>query len=254
MHTRCPACQTAFELNASHLAAAQGKVRCGECGRIFNALTHLFNQPPEGQTAPVEPSGELPLLQRQDIVQPHLPGLEASEAAPEVETEPLPLLFPDREIEASAAGSARRHRALWVLATIGLGGLLAWQLISLWQDEQSWLRGMVNGNELISAANAGNALQILSRDLHRHPSLDDAIVLSIMLNNLESQAVAWPVLEIRLFDASQQLIGARQLQPEQYLSVGQDRERGIQPGVLTPIIVEVVIGGSEPAGFELVFR
>ena len=254
MHTRCPACQTAFELTAHHLSAAQGKVRCGECGRIFNALGHLFAQPPGADSLPIEPSGELPLLQRQDIVQPHLPGLESSPAPAETRAEPPPLLFPDSDSDASSVAPGSRRRAVWALATVALGGLLAWQLIALWQDEQSWLRVMGGGSELISAADAADALQILSRDLHRHPSLDDAMVLSIMLNNLEQQAIAWPVLEIRLFDASQQVLGARQLQPEQYLSAGQDRERGIQPGVLTPIIVEVVIGGSEPAGFELAFR
>ncbi|MGY6631610.1 MAG: zinc-ribbon and DUF3426 domain-containing protein [Wenzhouxiangella sp.] len=248
MHTRCPACETAFELSAEHLAAAQGKVRCGECGRIFNALAQLFAQPPSAGTTPIESTGDLPLLQRADLVQPGLPGLEPSQP------EAPPLLFPDSEPDNSDHGQRTGRRALWTLASLGLGGLLAWQLFSLWQDEQSWLRALGSGSELISAASATDAIQILSRDLHRHPSLDEAVVLSVVLNNLEQQPVAWPVLEIRLFDASQQVLGARQLQPAQYLSPGQDPERGIQPGVLTPIIVEIVIGGSEPAGFELAFR
>ena len=252
MHTRCPACQSAFELTADHLAAAQGKVRCGECGRIFNALAHLFAEPPGVKTAPIEPSGELPLLQRQDIVQPHLPGLDGDQVLSEVDAGPAPLLFPDEAF--NTRPEAGRWRAGWILASLALGGLMAWQLVSLWQDEHSWLNERNSGGDMISAAHAGDALQILSRDLHRHPSLEDAMVLSLMVNNLEQQAVAWPVLDIRLFDASQQVLGARQLQPEEYLSAGQDRERGIQPGVLTPIIVEIVIGGSEPAGFELAFR
>ncbi len=256
MHTRCPACQTAFELTAHQLAAAQGKVRCGECGRIFNSFAHLFDTFPSSETRPIEPSGELPLLQRHDIVQPHLPGIESGHPRTDDETGLPPLLFPDSQTdpEATISSGNDRRRAAWALTVVALGSVLAWQLFGLWKDDQSWLHTIGHGGEMISAADAADALQILSRDLHRHPSLEDAMVLSIMLNNLESQAVAWPILEVRLFDASQQILGARQLQPSEYLSAGQDLERGIQPGVLTPVIVEIVIGGSEPAGFELAFR
>jgi predicted Zn finger-like uncharacterized protein len=41
MYTRCPDCETTFRLGAEDLRRAHGKVRCGDCGNVFNALEFL---------------------------------------------------------------------------------------------------------------------------------------------------------------------------------------------------------------------
>jgi len=41
MLTRCPECETTFRLGAQDLRRAGGKVRCGECESVFNALAYL---------------------------------------------------------------------------------------------------------------------------------------------------------------------------------------------------------------------
>lgn len=44
MITHCPACNTHFRVHAEQLAARAGRVRCGKCGRVFNALEHLVEE------------------------------------------------------------------------------------------------------------------------------------------------------------------------------------------------------------------
>lgn len=44
MFTQCPQCQTTFRVSAAMLKAAQGRVRCGRCATIFDALTFLMEQ------------------------------------------------------------------------------------------------------------------------------------------------------------------------------------------------------------------
>ena len=44
MLTRCPACQTAFRVRPEQLRLRQGRVRCGSCGKAFNALATLFDE------------------------------------------------------------------------------------------------------------------------------------------------------------------------------------------------------------------
>jgi predicted Zn finger-like uncharacterized protein len=46
MLTRCAACATTFRLTTEQLASHQGKVRCGRCGAVFNALENLFEVDP----------------------------------------------------------------------------------------------------------------------------------------------------------------------------------------------------------------
>ncbi len=41
MKTRCPDCQTFFRVTPEQLKARAGKVRCGQCQTVFNALDHL---------------------------------------------------------------------------------------------------------------------------------------------------------------------------------------------------------------------
>ncbi len=44
MLTRCPACETTFRVSSEQLKARQGKVRCGECQAVFNALDSLVEE------------------------------------------------------------------------------------------------------------------------------------------------------------------------------------------------------------------
>jgi len=41
MLTVCPQCQTTFRVSQAQLDAAQGKVRCGKCQKVFNAAEHV---------------------------------------------------------------------------------------------------------------------------------------------------------------------------------------------------------------------
>lgn len=45
MFTECPECQTTFRLTAEDLRRAQGRVRCGACHAVFNALESLAEEP-----------------------------------------------------------------------------------------------------------------------------------------------------------------------------------------------------------------
>ncbi len=49
MFTQCPECKTIFELDIDDLKAADGRVCCGECDKIFNALVSLTDIPPGEQ-------------------------------------------------------------------------------------------------------------------------------------------------------------------------------------------------------------
>ena len=51
--TRCPDCSTAFRASAGQLAARDGQVRCGRCGRVFDAVE---NAVPAVQSKPATSS------------------------------------------------------------------------------------------------------------------------------------------------------------------------------------------------------
>ncbi len=55
MLTCCPHCQTHFRVTAEQLKIRQGKVRCGACQEVFDALDSLSDEAPVLQGAPVVP-------------------------------------------------------------------------------------------------------------------------------------------------------------------------------------------------------
>ena len=52
MLTRCPTCSTAFRVTPEQLKVRAGKVRCGHCKAVFNALESLEDAPPVAEAAP----------------------------------------------------------------------------------------------------------------------------------------------------------------------------------------------------------
>lgn len=55
MYTQCPKCETTFRLSAENLRQANGKVRCGDCDAVFNALEYLAEDVAAGaETADAE--------------------------------------------------------------------------------------------------------------------------------------------------------------------------------------------------------
>ncbi|MFW6349128.1 MAG: MJ0042-type zinc finger domain-containing protein, partial [Thiohalospira sp.] len=60
MYTQCPNCHSHFRVTAEQLRAADGRVRCGVCDTVFDALEHLEEalprtEPDPEAVAPPEP-------------------------------------------------------------------------------------------------------------------------------------------------------------------------------------------------------
>lgn len=146
--TRCPACQTDFRVKPEQLRARQGKVRCGKCRTVFNALDSLAYRadlPPFAAPSP-EPGPEAHVAVPQDPIAtllvreeawPETPPAEAAEPpaapgeavvpeepapAPEQPSPEEPRFLPEEAVEAPAheggPGPAPRRMGtmLWGLA------------------------------------------------------------------------------------------------------------------------------------------
>lgn len=100
MLTRCPACETHFRVTPEQLKARSGRVRCGQCRQLFNALDVLIEEPmqamaqarrealpsPEVNAFPPEPAAEA------------IPGTDVT--TDEIAASPAPTL--DLAVEAPA--------------------------------------------------------------------------------------------------------------------------------------------------------
>ena len=83
MLTRCPSCATHFRVTAEQLKQRAGRVRCGECQHVFNALDTLIEEPPLViAPPPLSPEPETPPASREEIAVPPAPTPEGAEEAP----------------------------------------------------------------------------------------------------------------------------------------------------------------------------
>ena len=69
MKTRCPECQTVFRVTPEQLKARAGKVRCGHCQKVFNALDSLLESPPP-PPPPTDPARVSPAIAAEPDITP----------------------------------------------------------------------------------------------------------------------------------------------------------------------------------------
>lgn len=126
MFTRCPECETVFQIEIEELKAAEGKVCCGECDRVFNALVSLTDTPTGDLPPTQDASGDA----QEDAESPErgeevpqagdlFEGLSAGSAGEE-SVDPAPWA-PD-EVSAEHVASPPQEQAQWEqkLAELGL--------------------------------------------------------------------------------------------------------------------------------------
>lgn len=81
MKSRCPNCQTVFRVTPEQLRARAGKVRCGQCQAVFNALDSLLEEEKPAAPAPA------PVIALEPTPSHPTPSTTRSEALPAAKLE-----------------------------------------------------------------------------------------------------------------------------------------------------------------------
>ena len=244
MFTRCPQCKTVHALTAASLSHARGLVQCGQCGRTFSALSFLFDEWPAGEAhrPATGPNTALPVLG------------PASKADAESEEAPS-------ENDEADPSKAKPGQQAWALATAALVILtianIGWTFrqplldqpkINTWLKQAGWMQ--VEQQGLLKEP---QQIQLVSRDMHTHPTRSGILVLSLTFVNLAQRNQVFPELEITLMDAANQAVAQRRLQPEEYLRAGADTQTGLATDVYLPVLLELGDPGERAVGFEIQF-
>jgi predicted Zn finger-like uncharacterized protein len=242
MFTRCPQCKTVHRLNAALISQAKGLVKCGQCEKTFSALSFLFDEWPAGEAyRPASgPEAILPVLGRVDKA--------IAKSITREREEPDPVDIKPRQLAWSLA------TAILVLITIVnivwtfRGPILDHTRIGVWMKQAGWTqleeKGLLKDPQKI---------QLVSRDMHTHPTRSGILVLSLTFVNLAQRSQVFPELEITLLDVANQPVAQRRLQPEDYLRQGADTKTGMAADVYLPVLLELGDPGEQAVGFEIRF-
>jgi predicted Zn finger-like uncharacterized protein len=242
MFTRCPQCKIVHPLNAALVSHARGLVQCGECGRTFSALSFLFDSWPSSQAhGPARGPNAAP------------PVLRVTKSADDKTSTP--------ESDEPEDAESKPKRLAWGLATALLvlltivniawtfrGPLLENPAVSAWMNQTGWLQAEPEG-----LLQDPQQVQLISRDMHTHPTRSGILVLSLTFVNLAQHSQEFPQLEVTLLDAASQPVARRRLRPTDYLRPGADIKSGLAKDVYLPVLLELGDPGEQAVGFEIRF-
>lgn len=259
MHTRCSACQAVFRIHPDDLAAAAGRVRCGECGEVFNARASLQR--------------ELPLEQPQSIadLQPGLdlgPAPLSAHRADESRRGPSATTMPGlliSEIEGAASPEPVARRSAWQwLAWSGVNlcllALLGAQLLFVQREAfaqdptlRPVLAEMCNvAGCTLPSRRAVDRIEVTRRHVYSHPNVADALLIDVTMVNEAGFAQPYPMLTVTLGDRRGEPVVRRSLQPREY-EPRLGRDARMAPGSPVNVVLEVHDPGAEARTFDLDF-
>ena len=244
MFTRCPQCKTVHPLNAAVISHTRGLVQCGHCKRVFSALNFLYDEWPSGQAyGPAKGANTVP---------PVIGAIAVDEAA--VGDNPPATREPEEPITHTGQAGWIMAMVFLILLTIVNAGwtfrepLGEIPLIKERLEQSGWLQveqdGLLKDPQLF---------QLVSRDLHSHPTRAGILVLNLTFVNLAERSQVFPVLKLTLLDVTNQPVARRRLQPGDYLRPDADIKAGLAADVYLPVLLELGDPGSRAVGFEISF-
>lgn len=290
MLTRCPGCATTFRVTAEQLKARQGRVRCGECARVFDALDTLVDEafviaaqeslsisvsaavvaPPVADSLPDFSLPETGVMESAvpSADDPALPGgptvadSGATDTVPPV-TEPpepvAPTTAPDTTaFEPLPREEQPRHVWPWALGVLVAVALLAAQVLLHFRGEI--VIHYPQAKPLFAAACEITGCRLA---LPRKPELlgieasdlaplgDGRLLLTATLRNRAGFAQEYPHLELTLTDTADQPLLRRVLAPAEYLAPSPVILAGLAAGADLAISLNIDTGGTAALGYRL---
>ncbi len=206
MYTQCQHCKAIFEVSMREVTVAAGKLRCGECDEVFDAMLTLSTTLPEPFSPDSDTSGETPdanQTNKEIRSEPTLSIQDAKSQRPEI-SQPTGIKENVKDIAQDINKSIDRK---WVKPiALSLAILLLAQL--LYHNRQYFSR---------APAHEPDKIEMLSNNVFTHPNEAGVLLISASIVNHAKHDQPYPVLEVRLTDSDNHLVALRRFKPAEYL-------------------------------------
>ncbi len=173
------------------LTAAQGKLRCGECSSVFNAMDALSTKLPN-HADPAETISFDSLNKKQQS------NFTVSNARP------VNAKITKDDAKATAKKPASSTKLWPIITALGLCLALG---IQVWLSKDLWF----------SKLRQPEKIEMLSKKVFSHPSQPEALIITASIKNLAKDPQPFPYLEAKLMDIKNQTIALRRFRPHEYL-------------------------------------
>lgn len=268
MQTRCPECNTLFNLTEHDLQQADGQVQCGHCFYTFDARANSDSDETFQLVEEVDTS-DIDLNTFTDAID-DIPDEEPLADIPESPAESAQLFEQNPMIDDLVPPEIRHQQskssnpyltALWSLWIVCLILAAALQLVYFNRDQiasKPNLRPyMMSFCDIAQCEIADlrdiKRLELSSKNVYSHPNVDNALMITAVIVNQASFAQQFPVLQISFTNLVGDIVMARQFKPGEYLNTDEEILSEMQPGLPIQITLEVLDPGSSATAYEFNF-
>lgn len=254
MKTRCPECQTRYNVDPDALLPVDGMVRCFRCGTVFDAVAEEASPPGARRAA-----HELTLDEQADV--PWAED-EAGAAPPFEIPDDLEPLQPTGEGALDVLDTLYERRSrrglvygtLAFLLTAALGLQLAWQYRAELLQRFPVLEPLCQYVECRpSVVHAPERFRVLHRDIGPTPNEPGSLTLRMRIRNDADTAQPLPDIQLSLIDSNGSVVIRRRLAPREYLFPAPPKETLVAPGEVITIDLDFKDPGYLATGFEITF-
>jgi len=253
MFTSCPGCHRQYRIHAGQLTAASGTVRCGYCGKQFNAVERLSDKPLRLH----KPAPEKDIQQAETSAEP-----TEVETADEFNLEEPQFDIPEILREDEAVPPGKKTRVLWSLGILILLAVVAIQiawfnrddLLERYPDLRPWAEKICKKLQCeIIRSYKTSEIKLLNRDVRLHPHYSDTLLVNATMANYSAKTQPYPSIQFSLFDTNGKMIASRQFIPAEYLDNSIIMNKGMIPNQPVHFVLEVTGPTEGAVSFEFRF-
>lgn len=262
MNTQCPHCRTIFRIAANVLDQAGGRVRCGHCGRAFDARSRLQKELPlDASGATIPPPGSGHRAGTADGARtPHQPRLQL-EHPRRAAVSGILMSDLEGEPEKRTRGQpTRRSLAGWCAVNTVLLLALCAQLLFIQREafaQNPSMRPLITDmcafvGCSLAPRRAVEQIELVRRNVYAHPNADNALIIDARFVNNARFPQPYPTLTVSLGDLRGDPLIRRNFEPREYRPELDPNAR-MAPGSPVRVTLEVQDPGREARTFELDF-
>ena len=263
MYTYCPNCSVVFQVSAAQLGKAAGRVRCGECRQLYNAVDYLYEDLVAVREA-VDAAGSLAMHSEAA----RMGGVDVEETAVEEITVEEPDVVDPATTQPPLLTGSRweqqmmQGRDFFSISAIGallvlLGMQWTYFNRAVLAADPGWRPMLAQFCSLLRCDLPLRVdlsqLAIIERDVRQHPAAERALLINAAFENKADFTQPYPVFEVSFIDIAGNPIAMRRFLPAEYLDTELDTAAGLPSHTPVQVVLEVQDPGDKAVSFQFGF-
>lgn len=249
MYTRCPECQTAFNITIAQLKARDGLVRCGRCDSVFRADLRLFAPAPDGSQADSKSETEISITLEPDDDSEYIDLGERDDVE-------IPVVSDLSLFQAPRRGPPM---IVWLIGVLLTATILVGQFSYFYRNELAQLPALRQplakfcelARCVVATPEPRLVPELIQTQIAPHPRYANVLRIRASMVNRTDTPIPPPLMQVSLTDNDGRLLARRTFTPREYLEPRSATAALLRPNVVVNALLDVTNPDDKAVGFEV---